>query len=151
MSIAYILTESSKVQFSIEAELQKAESEKLNELILSFDTNERKTDKFIDSAFHLGLYISLLLVKFTGNKIELKKNDNLYSLQFSLPNFSSEDPVAQYRIKPFPKMKQQYNWEGKLFLLRKIILRVFIILNLFSRPLKPILLLQRWKRSLRNM
>lgn len=117
VSIAYILTESSKVQFSIEAELQKAESEKLNELILSFDTNERKTDKFIDSAFHLGLYISLLLVKFTGNKIELKKNDNLYSLQFSLPNFSSEDPVAQYRIKPFPKMKQQYNWEGKTILI----------------------------------
>lgn len=119
ITIAYELIEETKVNFFINTYFTEDKYKSLVQKIETFQNNPADTDQFFSSGNDLSLYVSLVLIKLFGSKAELSRdeNDGMSKFAFSLPNFSNENPVAQYKIKNTLKKKQKFEWKGKRILI----------------------------------
>ena len=113
------LIEMNKVNFFIKINFAEDVYQSLEQKVEAFQNNPADPNQFFSSGNDLSLYVSLVLIRLFGSKAELSRNENNgeSKFAFSLPNFSSENPVAQYKIKNTLKRKQQFDWAGKRILI----------------------------------
>lgn len=111
-------TEKNEVHFLINANIEKETYQSLLQKTTAFQEDSDDTDQFFSSGKGLSLYISLVLIKLLGSKVEISRNEssNMLKFAFSLPNFSN-DHIAQNKKGRVPKKSQKFKWEGKRILI----------------------------------
>jgi len=113
------LKRNKEVNFFIYAHCKEDVYQSLSQKIKIAAANYTDNNLHFNSGEDLNLYVSLALIKLIGSKLEINRDEKneKSKLSFSLPNFSDDDPVAQYKTRSLPNKKQQFNWEGKKILI----------------------------------
>jgi ABC-type amino acid transport substrate-binding protein/ActR/RegA family two-component response regulator len=113
------LTDQTKASFFIKTNLEEDIYKSLLLKIDAFQSNPSDPNHFFKSGTDLSLYVSLVLIGLFGSKANLSRDENNgeSTCTFSLPNFSNDNPVAQYKVKSTLKKKEQFDWAGKRILI----------------------------------
>lgn len=113
------LIDKDKVNFLISTYFAKNVYQVFAQKVDAFQNNPSDLEQIISSGKDLSLYVGLILIRLFGSKVELSFSEKMgaFLFVFSLPSFSNEDSVAQYKVQDTLKKKGQFHWAGKRILI----------------------------------